>query len=105
MKEFKLPRTFTKKWVEALRSGKYKQETDEGQLRHGDCYCAIGVACLVNGFNFIDNYDAVKKKESIYDYLDRYNPNRSSIFYRLNDNEKKSLPAIADWIEQNVKFI
>lgn len=32
-----------KKWVAALRSGKYKQT--QGQLRSDDKYCCLGVAC------------------------------------------------------------
>lgn len=35
------------KWIEALRSGKYKQGA--GKLRVGDCYCCLGVACEVPG--------------------------------------------------------
>jgi len=34
-----------KKWVAALRSGKYEQGT--GQLRNGDTYCCLGVLCDV----------------------------------------------------------
>ena len=32
-----------RKWVEALRSGDYKQA--EGALSRGDSYCCLGVAC------------------------------------------------------------
>jgi hypothetical protein len=32
-----------KKWIRALRSGKYKQGED--QLRSGDKFCCLGVAC------------------------------------------------------------
>lgn len=32
-----------KKWVEALRSGEYKQ--GEEALRNGDRFCCLGVAC------------------------------------------------------------
>lgn len=32
-----------KKWVEALRSGEYKQ--GKGALRNGDQFCCLGVAC------------------------------------------------------------
>lgn len=35
------------KWVEALRSGKYKQ--GQGYLRKGDNYCCLGVLCDLNG--------------------------------------------------------
>lgn len=32
------------KWVEALRSGEYKQ-THDGRLKIDDCYCTLGVLC------------------------------------------------------------
>lgn len=32
-----------KRWIKALRSGKYKQDT--GQLRNGDKFCCLGVLC------------------------------------------------------------
>jgi hypothetical protein len=33
------------KWVEALRSGEYKQTTEVLRSREGDCYCCLGVLC------------------------------------------------------------
>ncbi len=36
-----------KKWIEALRSGKYQQ--GKGMLNRGDQYCCLGVACEVLG--------------------------------------------------------
>ena len=36
-----------KKWVAALRSGKYKQ--GKGKLRHEGRYCCLGVACDISG--------------------------------------------------------
>lgn len=49
--KLKLPKVFKKKWVAALRSGKYKQ----GQYRLHDTaeqgYCCLGVACRVAGVN------------------------------------------------------
>ena len=38
-------RDHLRRWVEALRSGEYKQGT--GRLRSGDEYCCLGVACDV----------------------------------------------------------
>ena len=41
-------------WINALRSGKYKQGRDN--LRHGDHFCCLGVLCdLVNKDNWQDN--------------------------------------------------
>jgi hypothetical protein len=34
-----------RKWVKALRSGEYRQCTN--QLRYGQRYCCLGVACMV----------------------------------------------------------
>lgn len=36
------------KWIEALRSGKYKQTT-EGVLYDGNAYCCLGVLCAEIG--------------------------------------------------------
>ena len=35
-----------KKWIEALRSGEYKQA--QHQLRDGDCFCCLGVLCDIH---------------------------------------------------------
>lgn len=43
-----------KKWVEALRSGKYEQ--GKMALRHENRFCCLGVACEV----FIENGGAIK---------------------------------------------
>ena len=40
---------FFKKWVEALRSGKYKQTTNGLYDDYEDAYCALGVGCMVAG--------------------------------------------------------
>ena len=36
------------KWIEALRSGKYRQTKE--YLKRGDKYCCLGVLCEVAGF-------------------------------------------------------
>lgn len=36
-------KTRIRKWIAALRSGTYKQGM--GQLKNGDAYCCLGVAC------------------------------------------------------------
>ena len=43
-----------RKWVKALRSGKYQQA--RGVLYDGDGYCCLGVACAVNGFKPTEKY-------------------------------------------------
>ncbi len=47
------------KWVDALRSGKYKQT--KSALRQGDYYCCLGVACDVLGDG---KWDAIARADS-----------------------------------------
>jgi hypothetical protein len=44
-----------KRWVQALRSGKYQQAT--GVLYDGNGYCCLGVACDVLGIKFLQDGD------------------------------------------------
>jgi hypothetical protein len=56
-----------RKWVEALRSGKFKQTS--GSLKRGDAYCCLGVACEISGlftgwkllFPYADTAETVKE--------------------------------------------
>lgn len=41
-----------KKWVRALRSGKWQRTA--GALRTGDKYCCLGVACEISGLGIWD---------------------------------------------------
>lgn len=45
--ENKLPPDFKKKWLEALRSGEYKQGIGTLYNEHGNEYCCLGVACKI----------------------------------------------------------
>lgn len=36
-----------RKWLTALRSGEYKQDTENASLRCNDGYCCLGVACVI----------------------------------------------------------
>ena len=46
-----------KRWVEALRSGKFKQNI--GALREGDKFCCLGVACEIFKDELGLKYDSV----------------------------------------------
>lgn len=50
-----------KKWVAALRSGKYEQST--GALRKEDGYCCLGVLCDLHR-------KTIKKKDCKWDLID-----------------------------------
>lgn len=94
-----------KVWVEALRSGEYKQGT--GQLYNYDHnqYCCLGVLASVAGWNI--SADGT----NVYGQGDR--PGYATIFrvlgkdmptklWMMNDREKKSFNEIADYIEENI---
>jgi len=105
-KKYQLPKEFATKWVEALRSGDFKQTT--GQLKRGDCYCAIGVCALVNDFEFQgEGQLAYKDGISIYTKMDLTNQTLDfpKDIFRMNDTHKKPFIEIANYIEKNVEFI
>lgn len=107
-KKYQLPREFATKWVEALRSGKYRQ--GKGRLKNNDSYCCLGVACEISG--------ATERQINHYAYI----PKRSTVnvptllksgcgvkglictISTMNDSGNTFLE-IADWIEQNIEFI
>jgi hypothetical protein len=63
----KLPASFKKKWVKALRSGKYKQGTDALRSvtpEEGTRYCCLGVACHVAGASGIKNKELISNDEN-----------------------------------------
>lgn len=104
-----IPVKQVKKWVIALRSGKYKQSTHKLQNKKG--YCCLGVAC--------DIFIPKNKKQTDIDgillgefpKLQHYSPpwlktinevtgDKIGItLSRLNDQEKYSFNEIADVIE------
>jgi hypothetical protein len=99
--------TFTK-WLEALRSGKYKQ--GRGQLVLGDAYCCLGVLCEVAGAKRVDNgfevpFQGYRQHHTttISNYLFGeltglpLNTNQDCMVW--NDGQKLSFPEIADKLE------
>lgn len=81
------------KWMAALRSGEYRQTTntlcDELPM---PSYCCLGVLCVI------------AKQEldsSAYNWLTKttrdYGP-----FVEMNDDQGKTFPEIADYIEKNL---
>ncbi len=101
-----------KKWVDALRSGEFKQTVEVLNDKNG--YCCLGVACSVyeketgemlprgkNGF-----YERCFLDESIVEWLglgscsgDFLNTDESLVYY--NDDRKYDFNKIADIIEKN----
>jgi hypothetical protein len=104
------------KWVDALRSGEYKQGRGSLRQKHegGDAtYCCMGVlACLLGepeeamGSSFIySKSDFASGKYQVRKcHEDDHVPNardRWTLSY-FNDKEDRSFLEIADWIEANL---
>jgi len=108
-KAYKIPKESAEKWLLELRSGKYSQHTGElKDYSKKDCYCAIGLYCLANGYEISKGGMQVIKDGQSVDY---YNGG-IGLDYRLvksivdlNDSSKRPFSEIADWIETNVEFI
>jgi hypothetical protein len=96
----KLPEDFKRKWLEALRSGKYKQ----GQtflLRHG-CRCVMGVAGAVLGIpdEILDGRCCPYTHLGFPAHLS-FSSDIPTHPVTMND-DGKSFAEIADWIEENL---
>lgn len=62
-KSEKLPKEFKKRWVEALRSGKYNQGRGCLYSSWDDSFCCLGVACHISGAGkkSIDSCGTIRK--------------------------------------------
>lgn len=85
-----------RKWIEALRSGKYEQGRYEFKNKDGR-FCCLGVLCRVADEPISGwaggNWRFVNKATG--------SPNTSDLLARMNDGGK-TFPEIADWIEKNI---
>lgn len=112
------------KWVEALRSGRYKQGTRF--LRKGDAFCCLGVLCDVSGLGewkkpgpwdeYVVEGDALHSVNYLAESLARtigIDSGSQKFLAKMNDgldehslDEHIGLPVsfsvIADWIEENL---
>ena len=100
------------KWIEALRSGKYKQ--GRTVLRNlEDQFCCLGVLCDVAGLKWqrsdvwsVDDMRSVLSVKQLDEFgLDQYQMDKLVIMNdggnTIND-PPKSFEEIANWIEENV---
>lgn len=121
-------RDLRNRWVEALRSGTYKQGKHRlkrvGQFPLDRNYCCLGVLCEVAGLEFEeDPYESLfNSKRSEYFFLkEEAGEARCSSFLpdafrkeigigyldqeklvRMNDEENCSFEDIANWVEENL---
>jgi hypothetical protein len=97
-----------KRWVEALRSGNYKQTT--GALRKDDGFCCLGVLCDIvdpkgwsfdfrahRGLNFIPDITVLKLVG-----IEAREADEIRILTNMNDTGGNTFSDIADWIEENL---
>ena len=113
----KLDPDFKQKWVKALRSGEYKQGNGNLYKSDENCFCCLGVACLIAG----ESLDALDFEELISpelfqnnnipeylkcDYLEKDSPVRKLVDMNDGANEfkdnKQSFEQIADWIDTHL---
>lgn len=84
------------RWIEALRSGKYKQA--RYRLKQGDALC-----CLNVGFKVKTGRPAPAKIESGFVAAELgIPPEHFTTLVLMNDFDMKSFPEIADYIEANL---
>lgn len=107
-----MDKAFKAKWLEALRSGKYKQ--GRKKLRsEDDEFCCLGVLCDISGQGQWklepSSYCYYKEEERDFHGLPLFMEEFSGIGARteedligLNDIDELSFPEIANWIEENV---
>jgi len=118
-------KSWKRKWLEALRNGKYKQGKEA--LRIKDKYCCLGVLCeiaknskYVNWYigpdgNYIVSHpdtreeDAIKPKEylgkdvrTMFGITSRQEGTLANFNDGFRTQRRRSFNKIADWIETNL---
>lgn len=102
-----------KKWVDALRSGEYKQGKIGLYNYESDAYCCLGVLCELAGFEKLPKEDvyAVYNVGGVVSsvglsapFIDRieFPPHEEGRLISMNDSKGKSFSEIADYIESNL---
>lgn len=100
------------KWVNALRSGEYKQGRNR-LVDYGNNFCCLGVLCEVAGFKRVDVSYINPNPEDEYDRLNTsldtgalsfvdIKDDEQEILVTMNDNDGKNFDEIADWVEENL---
>lgn len=91
-----LSKALVEPWLAALRSGEYMQGT--GVLEGGNRYCCLGV---YNKIHDIDNFGE-KNYVGVQDAIGGKLVDHCII---MNDQDYKTFPEIADYIEQNYELV
>lgn len=103
----KINKPLMKKWVKALRGGKYKQVRNT--LKTDDGYCCLGVLCEVSGLKFNKNVDGHYYVDNCVGTLPPTLKQKIGIsstqntLILLNDTKRYSFRRIATFLEK--KFL
>ena len=94
-------------WIEALRSGKYKQA--RSALRTNEGHCCLGVYAEVRGMTITKDGCNIEidGEQAGYEPIEKEIGIELDIFWRKNDGagvqEQQTFAQIADYIEENVE--
>jgi len=120
--KYKIPKDFGIKWVNALRSGNYKQGKDDLYKAFNNSYCCIGVAGSICDISNQDMNEKglFSKDDFSLEFIEQLsfpieltgsayaNPLVNELI-NMNDGTnncvKMDFNEIADWIEANCEFI
>ena len=97
-----------KKWLKALRSGKFKQSSWTLYVPEENGYCCLGVLGRVKGvskkqlLSTTSFLNVPSRKDRSQDHSGLKLKVRNKLA-DMNDRKKMSFSKIADWIEANVK--
>lgn len=100
-------------WLEALRSGTYKQGTDA--LLLNGCYCCLGVLCDIQGrprhggprqIGFDNDFDVINTDNPSYESLASTGdfPESVEVFVTIEDNEEETVTNLAACNDSNLTF-
>lgn len=107
-----------KKWIEALRSGKYKKGKGFLKLRYSSdeiLHCSLGVLCQLAENELIIKSEEVPLSFGLFSFDDccagtpylvlnwaELPVDISQEIWKMNDEKNLSFNEIADWIEKNL---
>ena len=103
-----------RKWVKALRSGKYKKGKYQlrRQTEKGDVYCCLGVLCAIEGVKWKKEKALATVNYGVSGDVGSLTPSRQKQFGIDDDAQSKlivmnygkgfSFNRIATWIEKNL---
>lgn len=102
----KLPKIFKKKWLKALRSGKFKQGKEVLFDKEKNTYCCLGVACRVQGVGISQGDSFISDHSKRIPILLRGTEDVPEHLAQLNDgttvDRRRTFKQIANYIEKHL---